>query len=162
MLTNPGGTNELTQAIIGCAIEVHRECGPGLLESAYKTCMAVELAARSLLFELERPVPLVYKGVRLDIGYRLDLIVEEKVIVDLKSVASLAPIHTAQVLTYLRLTKTPVALIINFNVPVLKQGVRRVLNSERLRESAMSDGGDGDDGDGSQTEKRGNGENADY
>ena len=95
--------------------------------------MAVELRERSLHFELERPVPLVYKGAALDVGYRLDLVVADRVIVDLKCVASLAPIHTAQLLTYLRLTKCPIGLLINFNVPVLMQGVKRVVNAMTLR-----------------------------
>ena len=153
MLTDPAGTNDLTRDIIGCAIDVHREIGPGLLESAYKACMAAELRERSIHFEQERPVPLVYKGIALDVGYRLDLVVAHQVIVDLKCVAALAPIHTAQLLTYLRLTKCRVGLLINFNVPVLTQGVKRVLNAAALR---------GGNGEGTQTEKRRNGEDTTF
>ena len=133
MLTDPAGTNQLTRTIIGCAIEVHRELGPGLLESSYTACMVIELEASGLRFEVERPVQLLYKGMALNVGYRLDLMVEEQVVVELKCVDGLAPIHTAQVITSLRLTSCPVGLLINFNVPVLKQGVRRILNSKHLR-----------------------------
>jgi GxxExxY protein len=138
MLTNPAGTNQLTRTIIGCAIEVHRELGPGLLESSYKACMVMELQASGLRFDVERPVPLIYKGIALNAGYRVDLLVEGQVVVELKTVDALAPIHTAQVITSLRLIECRVGLLINFNVAVLKHGVRRVLNSIQLRESTPS------------------------
>jgi GxxExxY protein len=117
--------NDLTREIIGAAIEVHRELGPGLLESSYQVCMRRELALRGLPFEYERPLPVVYKGVALDCGYRVDLLVAGAVVVEIKSVEALAPIHEAQLLTYLRLGGWKVGLLINFNVPVLIDGVKR-------------------------------------
>ena len=117
--------NELTHAIIGAAIEVHRVLGPGLLESAYEECLARELSLRGLQFERQKPVPVVYKEVKLDCGYRLDFLVEGKVVIELKAVEALAPIHDAIVLTYLRLSGCRLGLLINFHVPVLKDGVRR-------------------------------------
>lgn len=119
--------NELTHQVIGAAIEVHREFGAGLLESSYQICMRQELTLRGIPFEYERPLPLIYKGVRLECGYRLDLLVANLLIVEVKSVEALLPIHTAQLLTYLRLTGCKVGLLINFNVPVLIQGVKRVV-----------------------------------
>lgn len=119
---------ELTDQIIGAAIEVHRALGPGLLESAYQACLAHELRLRSLPFEREKPLPVEYKGVALDCGYRLDFLVDGKVIVELKAVEQVHPVHEAQLLTYLKLTGCRVGLLINFNVPLLKQGItRRVL-----------------------------------
>lgn len=121
--------NLITQKIIGAAIEVHRKLGPGLLESAYQECLCRELAIRGLGFQRERALPVEYKGIRLDCGYRLDLLVEGLVVVEVKSVELLAPVHDAQLLTYLRLGDWTVGLLINFNVPVLKDGIRRrVLN----------------------------------
>ncbi len=119
--------NEITHGIIGCAIAVHRQLGPGLLESAYETCMALELKATGWRFHRQRPVPLEYRGTVVDCGYRLDLVVEEIVIVELKSVAAVDPIHAAQLLTYLKLTGCPVGLLINFNVELLKDGVQRII-----------------------------------
>ena len=119
---------ELSEQIIGAAIEVHRELGPGLLESAYQACLAHELSLRSILFVSQLDLPLTYKGVQLDVGYRVDLLVDDKVIVELKAVEKVLPIHEAQLLTYLRLLKKPVGLLLNFSVPVLKDGIiRRVL-----------------------------------
>ncbi len=119
---------ELSEQIIGAAIEVHREFGPGLLESAYQACLAHELALRGILFVSQLDLPLTYKGVQLDVGYRVDLLVEDEVIVELKAVEKVLPIHEAQLLTYLRLLKKPVGLLLNFSVPVLKDGIiRRVL-----------------------------------
>jgi GxxExxY protein len=119
---------ELTGKIIGAAIEVHRGLGPGLLESAYQACLAREFSLRGLTFEKEKPLPVEYKGTRLDCGYRLDFVVDGKVVVELKVVEAIHPLHEAQLLTYLRLTGCRVGLLINFNVPVLKDGiVRRVL-----------------------------------
>jgi GxxExxY protein len=118
----------LTREIIGAAIEVHRELGPGLLESAYEACFCRELTVRRLAFERQVALPLVYKGERLDCGYRIDLIVAGSVVVEIKSVEATLPIHEAQLLTYLRLSRKRIGLLINFNVPVLKDGiVRRVL-----------------------------------
>lgn len=121
--------NKLTEAIIGAAIEVHKQVGPGLLESAYQKCLCRELQLRNVAFECEKPLPLTYKGVALDCGYRLDLVVEGAVVVEIKSVDSIEAIHEAQLITYLKLTGLKVGLLINFNVPFLKDGVkRRVLN----------------------------------
>ena len=119
--------NKLTEAIIGAAIEVHRALGPGLLESAYEECLSRELALREIPFARQVSLPVEYKGVRLDCGYRLDLLVADAVVVEIKAVAGLEPIHSAQVLTYLKLGGWKVGLLINFNVPVLKLGVRRLM-----------------------------------
>ena len=120
--------NEISGKIIGAAIEVHRKLGPGLLESAYGECLCRELDLRGIDFKRQVPLPLNYKGVNLDCGYRLDLLVEDKVIVELKSVETLEPIHEAQMLTYLKLRNAWLGLIINFNVIMLKDGVRRLVN----------------------------------
>jgi GxxExxY protein len=126
--------NAITHQVLSAAIEVHRTLGPGLLESTYMPCLQFELAARKLRFVTQRAVPVVYKGMRLDAGYRIDLIVEDLVVVELKTVAALLPVHQAQVLTYLSLTGCPAGLLINFNVPKLMDGVKRVINrrGERL------------------------------
>jgi GxxExxY protein len=118
--------NKITETIIGAAIEVHRHLGPGLLESAYQACLAQELDLRGLAFEPEKPLPLEYKGVKLDCGYRLDFLVEQAVVVELKTVEALQSIHEAQLLTYLKLTGCKIGLLINFNVPILKQGLKRL------------------------------------
>jgi GxxExxY protein len=119
---------ELTAEIIGAAVSVHRELGPGLLESAYQICMSRELGLRQIPFQSQVELPVEYKGCRLDSGYRIDLLVDTRVGVELKSVEHLCAIHEAQLLTYLRLSRTRVGLLINFNVPVLRKGiVRRVL-----------------------------------
>jgi GxxExxY protein len=120
-------TNEITREIIGAAIEVHKRLGPGLLESAYEECRLHELHLRNLKVDRQRGLPVVYKEVKLDYGYRLDLLVEGRVIVELKSVENLAPIHEAIILTYLRLSGHKTGLLINFNVTVLKDGVRRFI-----------------------------------
>jgi len=119
---------ELTEQIIGSAIEVHRELGPGLLESAYEECFCHELHLRSLKFQRQVSLPVAYKRLDLDCGYRIDVVVEESVIIELKSIEQILPVHLAQLLTYLRLSGKKVGLLINFNVSVLKNGiVRRVL-----------------------------------
>jgi GxxExxY protein len=120
--------NALTEAIIGAAIEVHRHLGPGLLESAYLNCLSKELELRDLSFEKEKTLPVEYKGLNLDCAYRLDLIVEDQVVVELKTVETLLPIHQAQLLTYLKLTGCKIGLLINFNVPVLVKGIKRMIN----------------------------------
>lgn len=117
--------NELTYTTIGAAIEVHRALGPGLLESSYRECLCRELLLRGVTFQRECGLPLQYKGIRLECGYRIDLLVDNCVVVEIKSVAVLAPIHDAQLLTYLRLGGWKVGLLINFNVVVLKDGIRR-------------------------------------
>jgi GxxExxY protein len=119
---------QTTEAIMGAAIEVHRELGPGLLESAYEECFCHELHLRGLAFQRQLELPVMYKGIKLDCGYRLDVLVEDAVVVELKSMEQILPIHQAQLLTYLRLAGKKVGLLINFDVAVLKNGiVRRVL-----------------------------------
>ena len=120
--------NELSNKIIGAAIEVHRVLGPGLLESTYEECLCRELSLNVLSFERQKPLPISYKGIYLDCGYRLDLVVENCVIVELKSIEKLLPIHQAQLLTYLKMIGLKLGLLINFNVPVLKDGIKRMVN----------------------------------
>ena len=127
-MTEKENLNRITEKIIGAAIAVHRGLGPGLLESAYEACLGFELAERGLKVERQKPLPVVYRGVQLECGYRLELLVDERVIVEVKAVESLAPIHQAQLLSYLRLSGCKVGLLINFNVKVLKDGVRRVVH----------------------------------
>jgi GxxExxY protein len=117
--------DKLSSQVIGCAIAVHRELGPGLLESTYEQCLAYELKNRGLSFELQSPLPVEYKGIRLDCGYRVDLLVEKQIIVELKAVESLNNIHEAQILTYMKLAEIRTGLLINFNVGLLKNGIRR-------------------------------------
>jgi GxxExxY protein len=117
--------NRLTQEIIGAGIAVHRELGPGLLESAYQQCMRQELELRGIPFQREVPLPLEYRGIRLECGYRLDLLVANAVVVEVKAIEALAPIHEAQLLTYLRLGGWNIGLLMNFNTVVLKDGIRR-------------------------------------
>ena len=114
--------DELSNRVIGCAIEVHRALGPGLLESAYEQCLARELALSDIPFQVQAPLPVEYKGVRLDCGYRIDLFVEKKLIIELKVVEKFLPIHEAQILTYMKLANVSVGLLINFNVELLKDG----------------------------------------
>ena len=118
---------EVTEAIIGSAIEVHRELGPGLLESAYEECLCYELSTRSIAVERQVVLPVVYKGNKLDSVYRIDLLVERKVVVELKSIEKLLPIHDAQLITYLKLTGIKTGLLLNFNAAVLKDGIRRMV-----------------------------------
>jgi GxxExxY protein len=118
---------DLTKEIIGAAIEVHRELGPGLLESAYEACLCYELRQRGIEIECQVPLPVLYKGARLDCGYRIDVCVRHSVIVELKSVEEVTDLHRAQLLTYLRLSGKKVGLILNFNVPVLKDGIVRIV-----------------------------------
>lgn len=127
MLANPHNLNDLTGAIIAAAIDVHKETGPGLLEEVYVECLAIELSDRRLHVERGVRIPLTYRGRALTTRYVLDLRVNRTLIVEVKSVAALAPVHTAQLLTYLKLTNSPVGLLINFNVPVLKDGLKRVI-----------------------------------
>jgi GxxExxY protein len=117
----------LTQKIIAGAIEVHRHLGPGLLESAYEECLCWELKEARLRVERQVPLPVTYKQVRLDLGYRLDLVVERQVVVELKTVERLLPIHEAQLLTYLKLTRLRTGLLLNFNSTVLKEGIKRMV-----------------------------------
>ncbi len=119
--------DELSKIVIGLAIKVHNNLGPGLLESAYEECLFYEIKKAGLYIEKEKPMPLVYEDVKLDVGYRLDLIVEDKLIIECKSVESLNDIHLAQVLTYLKLSKCKLGLLINFNVKLLKNGLKRII-----------------------------------
>jgi len=128
-MTEKDRLDQITDSIIGAAIEVHRALGPGLLESAYEACLAFELAERGLKIEQQKPLPVIYREVKLDCGYRLDILVENAVIVEIKVVDRLAPIHKAQLLSYLRLSGCKVGLLINFNVKVLKDGIVRVVNN---------------------------------
>jgi GxxExxY protein len=118
----------LTEAIVGAAIEVHRELGPGLLESAYEECLCHELSSRKLAFRRQVELPVHYKNIHLNCGYRMDILVEDSAVVELKSVEAILPIHEAQLTTYLKLSKKPVGLLLNFNVPVLKDGIVRRVN----------------------------------
>ncbi len=121
--------NTLTESIIGAALEVHHELGPGLLENAYEACLAVELLSRGLSIERQKPLPVVYKNQRLDCGYRLDLVVEHSVIVEIKAVERLERVHSAQLLSYLRFAKCRVGLLFNFNAGWLtREGLKRVVN----------------------------------
>ena len=126
--------NELSGKVIGMCIEIHRVLGPGLLESAYEECLAYELSAAGLRFERQRALPVRYKDVQLDCGYRLDFVIEGELIVELKAVVETQPIHEAQLLTYLKLDKKPLGLLINFNVPTLTRGVKRVACGDLFKE----------------------------
>ncbi len=132
--------NELMEAIIGAAMTVHSELGPGLLESAYEACLEFELSRQGLHVKRQKPLPIVYQDVELDAGYRVDLLVEGRVIVEIKAVEVLAPIHEAQLLSYLKLSGCHVGLLLNFNVIWLKDGIRRMINDfpDPLRSSAIS------------------------
>ena len=120
--------NQLTEKIIGCAIEVHRALGPGLLESAYEECFCYELNQQGLSFDRQVPLPVVYKGIKLDCGYRIDDLINDIIVVELKTVEKLLPIHDAQLLTYLKLYRRPIGLLMNFNVPALKSGIKRLVH----------------------------------
>jgi len=120
--------NEISERIIGCAIEVHRALGPGLLESAYEECLAAEMDAQGLHYDRQKPVPIVYRNIKLDCGYRVDFVVEGKVVVDLKALDLVPPVMYAQILTYVRLLDKRLGLLINFHVGQLSKGVKRVVN----------------------------------
>jgi GxxExxY protein len=130
MLTDPFGTNKLTRAIVGCAIRVHDVVGPGVFESIYSECLQYELRESGFSFDVNRMAPVVYKGVRLKSRYFLDLVIEGVVPVELKSIETLLPVHSKQLLSQLRLTNLPVGLLINFNVERLVDGVKRVVNGK--------------------------------
>ena len=121
--------DRITEKIIGCAIEVHKGLGPGLLESAYEECLCYELKQIGLKFERQVSLPVVYKGVKLDCGYRMDIVVENSVIVEVKAVENLIPVHDAQLLSYLKLYNKKVGLLMNFHVPILKKGLKRIVNN---------------------------------
>jgi GxxExxY protein len=138
--TEPGGmkADRISSAVIGCAIDVHRFLGPGLLESAYEVCLGHELMTRGHQVGRQRQVPVVYRGIQIDCGYRLDLVVDEMVIVEVKAVERLLPIHSAQLLSYLRLSGLPLGLLINFNVGLLRQGMRRLRPPPSVSVSSVS------------------------
>jgi len=117
--------DELSNRVIGCALDVHRELGPGLLESTYEQCLAHEMGLNGLDYKLQHPLPVKYRGMRLDCGYRVDVLVEEKLIIELKSVKEIQGIHEAQLLTYMKLSGVEIGLLINFNVTLLKGGIKR-------------------------------------
>jgi len=121
--------NQITEKIIGFAISVHRVLGPGLLESAYEECLCFEMMQNKLGFERQVSLPIIYKGVRLDCGYRMDVVVENLVIVELKAVERILPVHEAQLLSYLKIYNKKIGLLINFHVPILKSGLKRIVNN---------------------------------
>jgi len=120
--------NEISKVIFDCSLRVHKNLGPGLLESAYEECLYYELKKTNLKVEKQKALPLIYEEVKLDIGYRLDIIVENKVVIEVKAVESLNEVHLAQVLTYLKLTECKLGMLINFNVTLIKNGIKRVIN----------------------------------
>lgn len=122
------GLDDLTEKIIGAAISVHRALGPGLLESAYEECLCFELSQRGLNFKRQVPLPVVYKGVKLDCGYIMDIVVEDEIILEIKAVDRLIPVNDAQLLSYLKLYNKRIGLLMNFHVPVLKDGLKRLVN----------------------------------
>lgn len=122
--------NEIANIVIGCALDIHKSLGPGLLESAYQQCLYYKLQKEGLKLQKEKPMPLVYEEVHLDCGYRIDLLVEDKLVIEIKSVEALKSIHMAQTLTYMKLGDYKLGLLINFNVNMLKQGVKRVINGQ--------------------------------
>jgi GxxExxY protein len=121
--------NELSYKIIGTAMEIHKNIGPGLLESAYENALAFDLQEMGLRVRQQVPMPFVYKDIKMEVGYRIDILVEEKVIIEIKSVEALAPVHFAQTLTYLKLSGLKLALLINFNMKILKEGIHRIVNN---------------------------------
>jgi GxxExxY protein len=125
----------LTERIIGAAIEVHKLTGPGLMESAYEECLCYELSQMGLSFERQVHLPITYKGIQLDCGYKMDLVVEDSVVLELKTVDQLLPIHTAQLLTYLKLSGKRVGLLLNFHAPILTKGIKRLINDSSVPSS---------------------------
>ena len=119
--------DRLSNQVIGCALEVHRNLGPGLLESTYEQCLAYEMKVADMRFKLQHPLPVEYKGIKLDCGYRIDVFIEDRIIVELKSVDKILPIHQAQLLTYMKLAGISIGLLINFNVKYLKDGIKRMV-----------------------------------
>jgi len=124
-----GNSAQITEKVIGAAIEVHRHLGPGLLESTYEACLAFEMVSRGLRVERQKELPVVYRDVHLDCGYRLDLLVENQIIIELKAIDALLPIHEAQLLSYLKLSGLKVGLLLNFNVRLLSNGIKRIVNN---------------------------------
>ena len=121
--------NEISKIVFDCAMKVHKALGPGLLESSYEACMFYELRKVGVLVEKQKPLPLIYEDVKLEVGYRVDLIIENKVILEIKSVEALNDVHTAQVLTYLKLSNCKLGMLLNFNVALIKNGIKRIVNN---------------------------------
>ena len=121
--------NELSKIVFDCALKVHQNLGPGLLENAYEECLSYELKKKGLLVEKQKPLPLLYESIKLDIGYRVDIMIENKLILEIKSVDDLNDVHFAQLLTYLKLANCKLGLLINFNVALIKNGIRRIVNN---------------------------------
>ena len=119
--------NEISKVIIGCAIDVHKQLGPGLLESAYQECLCFEIKEKGLQFYREKPMPIIYKDIKLDHGYRIDILVENKVIIEIKSVEKISNVHLKQLLTYIKVTDLKLGLLINFNEALIKNGIKRVV-----------------------------------
>jgi GxxExxY protein len=134
----PANVESLAKIIVDASFAVHTELGPGLLENAYEACLSRELDLRGVKHQRQLPIPLEYKGTRVEIGYRADVVVEEKLLVESKAVDALLPIHTAQVVTYLRLKKFPLGLLINFNEVLIKNGIHRILNVPRSPEGVLA------------------------
>lgn len=134
----PSEVEQLATVVVDSAFAVHLELGPGLLENAYEACLSHELDLRGVKHQRQLPVPLNYKGIRVEIGYRADMIVEEKLLLELKSVDALLPVHAAQVITYLRLQRFPLGLLINFNEVLIKNGIHRILNVPRSPEEVLT------------------------
>ncbi|MDR3456107.1 MAG: GxxExxY protein [Verrucomicrobiae bacterium] len=134
----PDAVEFLAKAVVDSAFAVHKELGPGLLESAYEACLSHELKLRGVNHQVQLPVPLNYKGIRVEIGYRADVIVEEKLLIELKAVDELLPVHTAQVITYLRIKRFPLGLLINFNEVLIKHGIHRILNVPRSPDEVLT------------------------
>jgi GxxExxY protein len=134
--SKPESAARLTEMIIGAAIEVHRQTGPGLMESAYEECLCYELSQLGLNFKRQVNLPILYKGIKLDCGYKMDLLVEDTVVLELKTVEHLLPIHSAQLLTYLKLSGKKIGLLMNFNEPILTKGVKRLVN--HFRETSVT------------------------
>jgi GxxExxY protein len=130
MFSDETGFEQLTEAIIECTIDVHAACGPGLLESVYQKCVAIELRAQAFVIETERQISLTYRDVTFAHAFRLDIVVEDLIVLEIKSVKSFEPVHEAQLITYLKLTGYPIGLLMNFNVPLLKNGIRRVVHPD--------------------------------
>ena len=127
----PPDVEKLATMSVDAAFAVHTELGPGLLESAYKACFVYELSLRGVRYQQELPVPLSYKGIRIEVGFRMDVVVEEKLLIELKAVEQMLPVHKAQVITYLKLVRLPLGLLINFNEVLIKNGIHRVLNLKK-------------------------------
>ncbi len=134
----PNEVELLAKVAVDSAFAIHKELGPGLLESAYEACLSHELRLRGVNHQLQLPVPLDYKGIRIEVGYRADVVVEERLLLELKAVDQLLPVHTAQVITYLRLKKFPLGLLINFNEVLIKHGIHRVLNVPRSPDEVLT------------------------